>query len=129
MNCSFTEKISSLIDGELTPAEARDVERHLVGCSECQQLRADFLNLRSQIASFETSLQPQVQNRALKKILAATTARRAPAHRLQWSFGMQAAAFAALAIVAAIIGLVVYQNAGNRGSQQYTAVNNPSPAP
>ena len=30
MNCRFTEKISSLIDGELSPAEAREVERHLV---------------------------------------------------------------------------------------------------
>ena len=30
MNCSFTEKISSLIDGELSTIEAREVERHLV---------------------------------------------------------------------------------------------------
>ncbi len=29
MNCSFTEKISSLIDGELSTTEAREVERHL----------------------------------------------------------------------------------------------------
>src|SRR5690348_17622822 len=98
MNCSFTEKISSLIDGELSTTEAREVERHLVGCSECQEVRADFLNLRSQIAGFETSLQPTVQNRALKKILATphrTTAR-------NWSFGTPAVAFAALVIVAAI---------------------------
>ena len=77
MNCSFTEKISSLIDGELSTAEAREVERHLHGCIDCQQVRADFLNLRSQIASFESALEPAVQNRALKKIL--TTPRRAPA--------------------------------------------------
>ena len=77
MNCSFTEKISLLIDGELSPAEAREVERHLLTCSECELLRADFLNLRSQLTGFETSLQPQVQNRALKKILAGP--RRAPA--------------------------------------------------
>ena len=130
MNCSFTEKISPLIDGELTAAEARDIERHLVGCSECQQVCADFLNLRSQITSFETALQPQVQNRALKKILT-TRERRAPARRLQWSFGTQTAAFAAFAIVAAVIGLVVYQNSGNHDldSQQYTAANRPSPAP
>ena len=69
MTCSFTEKISSLIDGELSTAEAREVERHLIGCNECQEVRADFLNLRSQLAGFETSLQPAVQNRALKKIL------------------------------------------------------------
>lgn len=129
MNCSFTEKVSSLIDGELTPAEAREVERHLITCSECQQLRFDFLNLRSQISSFETSLQPQVQNRALKKILS-TTDRRAPARRLQWSFGTQAVAFAALAIVAAIIGLTVYQKLNNRDrNSEQVAINTPSPAP
>ena len=94
MNCNFTEKVSSLIDGELTQAETREVERHLVSCGECQQMRADFLNLRSQIANFETSLQPTVQNRALKKILSAE--RRTPALGLQWSFG-KAVAFASLA--------------------------------
>src|ERR671920_232526 len=103
MTCSFTEKISSLIDGELSTTEAREVERHLLDCSECQEVRADFLNLRSEIATFETSLQPAVQNRALKKILA--TPRRVPARPLGWSFGTSAVAFATLVIVAAIIGL------------------------
>src|SRR5215218_7571470 len=103
MNCSFTEKISSLIDGELSTSEAREVERHILHCGECEQLRADFFNLRSQIASFEPSLEPTVQNRALKKIL---STRRAPAPRLRWSFGTQAVALATLLIVAAIIGLL-----------------------
>ena len=75
MSCIFTEKISSLIDGELATAEAREVERHLVSCDECEQLRADFLNLRSQITSFESSLTSEVHNRALKKILAPRTSR------------------------------------------------------
>jgi len=51
MTCSFTEKISSLIDGELPAAEARGVERHLLTCVHCLEARADFLNLRSQIAA------------------------------------------------------------------------------
>jgi hypothetical protein len=124
MSCNFTEKISSLIDGELAPAEAREVERHLLSCGECEQLRADFLNLRSQIASFETSLQPAVQNRKLKKILAPE--RRVPA--LQWAFGTQALAFATLLIVGAIIGLLIYQNDRAPQSQQ-TAVVVQTPAP
>src|ERR1044071_9617692 len=108
MNCSFTEKISSLIDGELSAVEAREVERHLVGCNECQQMRADFFSLRTQIAGFETSLRPAVQNRALKKILG--TERRTPVARgLRWSFGPSSVAFATLVIAAAIIGLLVYQ--------------------
>src|SRR5690348_2313089 len=126
MNCSFTEKISSLIDGELSTTEAREVERHLVGCSECQEVRADFLNLRSQIAGFETSLQPTVQNRALKKILATphrTTAR-------NWSFGTPAVAFAALVIVAAIIGLLMYKTSNTKTpDQKQAAVNTPTRVP
>lgn len=126
MNCSFTEKISSLIDGELSTGEAREVERHLLMCSECELLRADFLNLRSQLTSFETSLQPQVQNRALKKILAGP--RRAPGRGLQWNFGTRAVAFATLLIVAAIIGLLAYQNSRQRGPKE-VAVVQPTPSP
>jgi len=127
MSCSFTEKISSLIDGELSPAEAREVERHMLTCSECELLRADFLNLRNQLTSFETSLQPQVQNRTLKKILAGP--RRAPARGLQWSFGTQAVAFATLLIVAAIIGLLAYQNSRQREPKEVAVVQTPSPMP
>jgi hypothetical protein len=128
MSCNYTEKVSSLIDGELAPAEAREVERHLLNCDECGQLRADFLNLRSQIASFETSLQPTVQNRALKKIL--STDRRAPARRFQWAFGTQAVAFATLLIVGAIIGLILYQTSNTVDPEkQQAAVQTPSPAP
>ena len=129
MNCSFTEKVSSLIDGELSAAEAREVERHVVGCNECQQLRADFLNLRTQIAGFETSLKPDVQNRALKRILG--TERRTRARGLRWSFGPSAVAFATLVIAAAIIGLLFYQssNRNDRDSQQVAQQKQPTPAP
>ena len=128
MSCNYTEKISSLIDGELAPAEAREVERHLLDCAECEQLRADFLNLRSQIASFETSLQPVVQNRALKKILTAN--HHVPARGFQWGFGTQAVAFATLLIVGAIIGLILYQTSNNVDPEkQHASVQTPSPAP
>ena len=106
MNCNFTEKISSLIDGELTQSEAREVERHLLSCGECEQLRADFLSLRSEIAAFETSLQPAVQNRALKKIL--RTERRVPVLGLQWNFATQAIAFVVLLIAGAVLSLSLF---------------------
>lgn len=127
MNCSFTEKISSLIDGELSTIEAREVERHLLSCSDCQHARADFLKLRSQIAGFETLLQPAVQNRALKKILA--TPRRVPARGFGWSFGPAAVAFATLVIVAAIVGFLMYQNSNTRTNDQRVAINDPTPVP
>jgi len=128
MSCNFTEKISSLIDGELSTAEAREVERHLLGCGECRQVRADFLNLRSQIVSFESSSQPEVQNRALKKILA--TPRRAPAPRFAWSFGTSAVAFATLLVVAAIIGLLMYKSSNTGTNDKQLAVQQtPTPVP
>ena len=130
MSCNFTEKISSLIDGELSANEAREVERHLLNCTDCEQLRADFLNLRSQIASFESSLQPTVQNRALKKIL--STERRVPARGLQWGFGTQAVAFASLLVIGVIIGLVLYQNSNKQSpasKEVATAKQSASPAP
>jgi anti-sigma factor RsiW len=127
MNCSFTEKISSLIDGELNTTEAREVERHLLSCGDCQQVRADFLNLRSQIAGFESALEPAVQNRALKKILA--TPRRAPARGFAWSFGTSAVAFATLLIVAAIIGLLMYKSSNTRTNDQRLATQTPKPVP
>jgi hypothetical protein len=126
MNCSFTEKISSLIDGELSTVEAREVERHLIGCTECQEVRADFLNLRSQISGFETSLEPAVQNRALKKILATP---RAPARGFTWGFGTQAAAFATLVIVAAIVGFLIYKSSNTPTNDKHLAVQTPTPVP
>ena len=128
MTCNFTEKISSLIDGELPQAEAREVERHLLNCGECEQLRADFLNLRTQISSYRSALEPKVQNRALKEILAE---RRAPVVGLRWAFGAQALAFAMLLITGAIIGLIAYQNSKTteQESQQSAAVHDPTPAP
>src|SRR2546423_9657623 len=128
MSCSFTEKISSLIDGELSQAEAREVERHVLSCSDCQQVRADFLSLRSQIAGYESSLEPTVQNRALKKILAPKPPKRAAAG-LQWAFGAPAVAFATLLIAGAIIGLLFYQSKRASQSRTTAQVQTPAPAP
>ena len=128
MSCNFTEKISSLIDGELTQAEAREVERHLLSCGECEQLRADFLNLRSEITGFETSLQPAVQNRALKKIL--STERRVPVRRLQWSFATQAFAFVLLLIAGAVLSLSLFPSSDKSPKSTLRAeLHSPSPVP
>jgi negative regulator of sigma E activity len=104
MDCGFTEKISSLIDGELPAAEAREVERHLLTCTQCEEARADFLNLRSQISGFEASIPAKVQNRELAKIL---DKRGASGGGLTWgwNWGYAAAALALIAIVALVIGL------------------------
>lgn len=126
MNCSCTEKISSFIDGELSATEAREVEGHLLTCAQCQEARADFLNLRTQIASFETSLPPAVQHRALAKILSGRRGERARSgHGLgwEWNWGSGAVALASLAIVALIILLNFYKQ------PEQVAIQSPPPAP
>src|SRR5688572_17366458 len=108
MSCIFTEKISSLIDGELATAEAREVERHVLTCDECEQVKADFLSLRSQIAGFETPVNSAVTNRALNRIL--SRGDRASTRGMQWGWSTPAIAFATLLLVGAIIGLILYQS-------------------
>ena len=129
MNCSFTEKISSLIDGELSPIEARQVESHLVTCVQCAEARADFLSLRSQIANYESSLTPAVQNRALAKILSKGGRERTASAlgvRWRWNWGYGVAALASFAIVALLVGLIL-GFIPSKQSQQ-VAVNGPAPA-
>jgi hypothetical protein len=52
MSCNLTEQVSLLIDGELPPAETRVIERHLLECAECRQVRVEFINLRNEISTF-----------------------------------------------------------------------------
>ncbi len=132
MTCRFTEKISSLIDGELLPAEAREVERHLLTCAHCMEARADFLNLRSQIANFEPSLAPAVQNRALAKILSAGRRERAPAtfgFGWRWNLGAGAIGFAAIVIVALTFAFFSPQRPQQIAVNTPVPTSSPTPAP
>ena len=132
MNCSFTEKISSLIDGELSQTEAREVERHLLSCAQCEEARADFLNLRSQISNYEVSLPSQVQNRALGNILAGGRGSRgASAPRLTWgwNWGYAAGALASVAIVALAVGLISLKVYRGGEKDEKVAVQSHQPAP
>lgn len=49
MDCDFAEKVSMLIDGELSAAEIESVRKHIAVCAECQSLEKDFLFFRQQI--------------------------------------------------------------------------------
>ena len=128
MSCNFTEKISSLIDGELAPAEAREVERHMLTCVECELAKADFLSLRSQIAGFVTAMNPAVTNRELNRILSRVD--RASVRAMRWGWSTPAIAFAALLIVATLVGLLMYQSSSNKNSNNFVAhVPSPIPSP
>ncbi len=127
MSCVWIEKISSLIDGELPPAEARGLERHVVECGECQRARADFLTFRSQIAAYSPALDLSASHETLGKILErdssvpvvpARGARSVPLFGA-FRFGPTFAVVAVL-MVAGIVGLEFY-----RGTQRQIQ-NNPS---
>jgi hypothetical protein len=49
MNCQYTEKISLLVDGEMSADEILNVEAHLANCADCEVLKNDFLFFRRQI--------------------------------------------------------------------------------
>jgi len=49
MNCSFEEKVSMLIDGELSDSESLRVRAHIAGCAECLETEKDFLFFRQQL--------------------------------------------------------------------------------
>ena len=50
--CGFAERISLLIDGELTADESVQAREHLAGCQTCQKLQEEFLFLRQEIKEF-----------------------------------------------------------------------------
>lgn len=70
MNCDFSERVSLLIDRELSPLEAEQIREHLTGCRICQQVEQDFLGLRHQIKSYEPDTDPIAQRQTLWRVLA-----------------------------------------------------------
>jgi negative regulator of sigma E activity len=131
MSCSFTEQVSYLIDGELPEAEARKVERHLLECPDCQLVRADFLNLRSQISSFESSASLKIQRRELAKFLSPSVRKEVVTVGPGWKWGVgpAAAAFAVLLLIAAIAGVFYLQRKDSVDPHGVVATASPSIVP
>ena len=69
MTCGQTEKVSLLIDGELSPAEVRALESHMVACETCRNTRADFLSLRSQITNYGPLMDQAASRQALAQVM------------------------------------------------------------
>lgn len=71
MNCDYTTKVSSLIDGELSQPEADRIREHIRTCHTCWQGLEDFLHLRRDIKAYEFAPDQITQRQALRKILTA----------------------------------------------------------
>jgi len=77
MNCDKTEKISEMIDGELSPEETEELSQHIENCAWCESARNDFLFFREQIkslaevspSSVRANTEPVVWKRFFKKRL------------------------------------------------------------
>ncbi len=73
MDCKFTEKISLLMDGELTDDESRQTQLHLSACSMCQQTQEDFLLLRQEIRDYPRHPDISAQRQAIRNLLNSET--------------------------------------------------------
>ena len=107
MDCNYTEKISALIDGEVSAAERGELERHVLSCVECQEAKADFLSLRTQISDFRIPFEPVAQREALARILGNKNGG-ASGSGWRWLLNPAVAGVAALLIVAVVVGLLLY---------------------
>ncbi len=69
MDCELTEKVSLLLDAELTPQETLRVKEHILVCPACRQAQSDFLRLRRELKAYEFQSQPFARARMLAHIL------------------------------------------------------------
>ncbi|HVG28777.1 MAG TPA: zf-HC2 domain-containing protein [Pyrinomonadaceae bacterium] len=147
MDCNWTEKISQLVDGELSAGEAQAVERHAAQCFACRLAREDFLLLRHQLVSYRAESNPLAERRALGRILGDASAPAGAAGTPGWReraasifalprLGPALTAVAAMIAVAVLVGLVMLGGGKNsevardpKSAPQKNSNFNVTPAP
>ena len=78
----YESQVDLLLDGELTPADARELEAHITGCPECTRLRDERLALRSAISAGVPTFQaPDALRDRVRAALAAASAETASTKR------------------------------------------------
>jgi predicted anti-sigma-YlaC factor YlaD len=68
MDCEFLERVSLLIDGEMSGEESERVREHIKGCTVCRQAEQEFLHIRQQIRSYESKTDSYGAARAQREI-------------------------------------------------------------
>lgn len=68
MDCEFLERVSLLIDGEISGEESEQVREHITGCAVCRQAEQEFLHVRQQIRSYKSKADSYSAGRALREI-------------------------------------------------------------
>src|SRR5262249_43420932 len=67
-HCDMLERVSQLIDGELTPEDDRLVREHLAVCAECRRAREDFLGTRELLRSCPPDPNLDATDRARRRL-------------------------------------------------------------
>jgi len=129
MHEEWTDKLSDLLDGELTPAEQRAVEAHLRGCAACTAVLEDLKRVVERAREAGAARRPpeaDLWSGIAARIEAAPSSRgvapftpRAP-RRIAFTLPQLAAA---AALVAAVSGAVVWQVVPRSGSAAPAAVD------
>ena len=68
MDCEFLERVSLLVDGELSREESDRVREHIAACAVCRRAEQEFLLLRRQIRSYNPAPGAYDRASALRKI-------------------------------------------------------------
>jgi len=115
MSCDYTEKVSLLIDGDLSEEESDLVIAHIKTCHLCRKTEEELLSLRQMIRDYEGEPDPVVQKRALARIMASE-------NTFFWkrSVAVPAPAFAFL--IAVLVVLAGWSVVRLNGSPQVPAV-------
>lgn len=96
----WKEKISGYIDGEMTPAEVREVEAHLEACESCRALERRMRAVGGGVARIEAAVSPDFREKLFARLEAEELL---PRRRSLFAFSLRWAAMPLAA--AAAVGL------------------------
>src|SRR5688500_11840828 len=68
MDCEFLERVSLLIDGEMSREESERAREHIAGCAVCRRAEQEFLIVRQQIRSYKSAPGAYSRERALRRL-------------------------------------------------------------
>jgi anti-sigma factor RsiW len=102
MNCSdWEERIALHAGGDLPPAEAVEVERHLRECAGCQVLASGLKQSLALLKEAHHEPLAEAHFSAVRaRVVAELAQERRPLWRRAWSFGLAAAVVALLVVLA-----------------------------
>jgi hypothetical protein len=124
MKCEeASERITALVDGELSPAEREELERHLSGCPACREARAAEEAVAARLrAAARPPLPPGFAAEVMAKVGSGTAGTGGPAGRLLPLWPLLAAASA---VAAAVVLMVVVGPGRDRGAAERTVAAAP----